>query len=440
MGSPLPARGDGQPAATHVRYLVLAGLCTATLIAYVHRNSIAVAEKTMRRDLGLSEEQMGLAMSAFFVTYAAAQIPGGWLGHVWGTRRTLPFCSVVGAAAMTVVALAGGLPSLLAGRLALGTAQAGMLPCSTGSVRTWFPATRRALASGALGSSLSIGGALGAALTGWLIEPIGWRWLFFLFALPAVAWAVWFTLWFRDRPQDHRMVNAAERELIGPAASTPMAETPHEPTPWLRLFTSPAMACICGQQFFRAAAYTFYASWFATFLQDSRGATLEEAGTLTSLALCGVVVGSLAGGVLSDWVLNTTGSRRLGRQGVAVASLLASTALILSARPATGAWFTGALFAAVACCSAFAGPCAYAISIDMGGRHVAPVFSTMNMSGNIGAMLFPLVVPRLIGPGRNWDLVLIFVAGIHVAAAVLWLCLNPHGTIFDRPGTAAPRD
>ena len=42
------------------------------------------------------------------------------------------------------------------------------------------------------------------------------------------------------------------------------------------------------------------------------------------------------------------------------------------------------------------------ITIDMGGRHVAPVFSTMNMAGNLGAMLFPLAVPWFVR-GAGWD-------------------------------------
>jgi ACS family glucarate transporter-like MFS transporter/ACS family D-galactonate transporter-like MFS transporter len=68
----------------------------------------------------------------------------------------------------------------------------------------------------------------------------------------------------------------------------------------------------------------------------------------------------------------------------------------------------------------------------MGGKHVAPVFSTMNMSGNLGAMVFPVVVPWLVGPGRDWDLVLVVFAGIHLAAAACWALLNPNGTVFDQ--------
>ena len=52
---------------------------------------ISVAEKTIRGDLGLSEEQMGLILGpAFFWTYALAQIPSSRLGERLGARRSLP--------------------------------------------------------------------------------------------------------------------------------------------------------------------------------------------------------------------------------------------------------------------------------------------------------------------------------------------------------------
>lgn len=426
------------PSPTGVRYLVLAGLCLAGMIAYVHRNSIGVAEQDIRADLGLSEKQMGLVMSAFFATYAIAQLPTAWLAHLWGTRRGLPLCSLIGSAAMTAVALAGSLPALLAARLELGIAQAGMLPCATISVSKWFPATKRALASGLLGSSLSIGGALGATLTGLLLPSIGWRWLFLGYAVPGILWAVWFYLWFRERPQNHPAVNQAELDLILPtsrAAGQDRLEL-RAALPWREIFTSPAMGWICGQQFFRAAGYTFYASWFATFLRAGRGVSLQEAGILTSLPLCGIVCGGPLGGMLSDWLLSRTGSRRLGRQGVAIASLVLSALLILVARPITEAWLAVLLITAGSFFSAFSGAIAYAISIDMGGQHVAPVFSTMNMSGNVGAMLFPVVVPWLLRDSQDWDLVLFFFAGIHLAAALCWACLNPTGIIGGRRPTA----
>ena len=98
-----------------------------------------------------------------------------------------------------------------------------------------------------------------------------------------------------------------------------------EPTPWLGILSSPAMWWICAQQFFRAAGYIFFASWFPTYLQKVHGVTPSESGVLASLPLLAVVGGSLVGGAVSDRVLARTGSRAWARKGLA-AEPLTSTA------------------------------------------------------------------------------------------------------------------
>jgi MFS family permease len=420
-----------------VRYLVLVWLCLAAVIAYIDRNWISVAQTTISSDLGLSPDEMGWVMSAFFFTYAAAQIPTGWLAQTWGTRRALPVFSSVWSATTGLAALAGGLPVLLWTRLGMGTAQAGIFPAAVNSISKWFPATRWALVNGLLGSCMSVGAAVAAMLTGFLLPRMAWQWLALLYSVPGVAWAVWFFLWFRDLPQQHRAVNAAERDLIRGSSATDgehgstnhSAAEQRDPTPWRELLTSRALACVCAQQFFRAAGYMFFTSWFTTFLEKTRGVGLEEAGVLTSLPLWGVVAGSVVGGLVSDWVLARTGSRRLSRQGVAALSLSAAATLILFAYPIYHAWLFAGLITASSFCAAFAGPCAYTISIDLGGRHIATVFSTMNMFGNLGAMVFPVVVPPLVS-GGNWDRVLFLFAGIYVAAALSWVLFNPNTASF----------
>lgn len=421
--------------ATWVRYRVLAALCSAAIVAYIHRNSLGVAEKTIRQDLGLTETQMGYVLSAFFLTYAVCQIPTGILSHGWGTRRSLGLYAFLWSACTAGIGLAGGYGGLLAARLGMGAAQAGIFPASTSSIARWLPATRRALASGWLAGCMSIGGALGALLTGLLLEPLGWRWLFVVFGLPGLAWSVWFFAWFRDDPGQHPAVNAAERELLQdalPLEARKPAAAGRQATPWAQLLTSPAMGWICAQQFFRAAGYMFFASWFATYLQESRGISVREAGVLTSLPLWGVVLGSLVGGALSDWLLERTGSRRLSRQGLAVASLLVCAVLTVLASWIEGAWPAVLLISAGSFCASVAGPCAYVITIDMGGHHVAPVFSTMNMAGNLGAMALPIVVPQVVQYAGSWDTVLFFFGGLYVAAAACWLLLDLRGTVFDQ--------
>ena len=66
---------------TTVRYRVLAWLTLAAAFSYVCRNAVGVAESTIREDLGLTLEQSGWFMGAFFWTDAVFQVPSGWFSQ-----------------------------------------------------------------------------------------------------------------------------------------------------------------------------------------------------------------------------------------------------------------------------------------------------------------------------------------------------------------------
>jgi nitrate/nitrite transporter NarK len=192
------------------------------------------------------------------------------------------------------------------------------------------------------------------------------------------------------------------------------------------------MWCIGGQQFFRAAGYMFFTSWFATYLQESRGVTIGTSGVLTMLPLLSVVAGSLAGGAISDAVLRRSGSLRLARQALAGGSLVLCAALTLSAYFFADALAAVLIISAGSFFAAVAGPCGYTITIDMGGEHVPTVNSVMNMCGNLGAMLFPLAVPWLLRETGSWNVVLLCFGALYIAGAICWWCLRAQGNVFDQ--------
>lgn len=447
---------ESPPRPTRARVTLAVWLASAASIAYLCRNCIGVAEKTIREDLGLSEQQMGHVMALFFWSYALAQIPGGRLGEKFGSRKVLPALSSLGSIAMILWSTAGSILALMAGRIAIGLAQAGLFPCSTNTIARWFPGTERAFASGTLGAAMNLGAILAAPLTGWLLDLISWRTVFVLYAMPGFLWALGFHRWFRDAPADHASVNDAELTLI--VGSTDHGQTPsaHAPVddeaiPWKDLLTSPKLLMICGQQFFRAAAAVWFASWFATYLQETRGVTRAASGVLTAIPLAASMIAPLCAGGLSDYVLRRTGNRGLARKGVAAVALLACSVLVFSAWFIEDATLASLVIGAGAFFAACAGPCAYSITMDMGGRHVATVFSTMNMIGNFGAAIFAQIVPTyrqwvlshdslmaLCG-GNSWNAVLLLFGTTYVLAAACWLMLDTTGNVITRD-TSEPGD
>ncbi len=154
---------------------------------------------------------------------------------------------------------------------------------------------------------------------------------------------------------------------------------------------------------------------------ETRDVSTEEAGWLGSLPLCAQVLGCAAGGVTSDFVLARTRNRR----SVPIISLTVCTTLVVLSSGIADARLAVLVITAGAFCASVAGPVAYATSIDLGGRHVAAVFSVMNMAGNVGAILLPMVIPRVVEATGSWDLALYLFASLHVVAAVCWFFINP---------------
>jgi len=421
---------------TYVRHLVLAALCLVTTINYIQRNSLGGAETTVRADLHVERNDTGLAGGAFFLTYALCQVPSGWLAQRWGGRRALSIYAAGWSLTMALTAAATSLPVLAGARGLMGAFQAGIFPCSTMILASWYPVTRRGFTSAMLNSFMLIGGVIASWVTAQLIGPLGWRWLFLLYTVPGLAWAAWFAVWFRNRPQEHPSVNAAELAIITSGGETQKKSTFTAKVPWLAIFLSSTLWLICIQQFCRAGALRFFDFWLPTYLQEARGQTVESANYWTSVSLLAGVLGGMIGGVLSDFVLMRTGSRRAARQGVTISSIVVALVFYGLAYQAADVWSAMLLACLGVLIMTFSSPCAYALTMDMGGRNLGVIFAFMNTAGNLGSWAFITFLPRFV-EGKNWDKGLFVFAAMLIIAIACWLVLNPNGIIGER-AEAAP--
>lgn len=399
---------------TRIRYLVLTVLCVAAALAYIHRSCISVPAASMQADLGLSDPQMGWIMSAFFLGYTLFQVPGGWLGDHFGTRAALTLFTLVWSLATGMMGLTRRFELLYALWFLNGVAQAGIFPCSINSFTRWFPEAERALPSGLLGAFMSVGAATASLVAAALLQFVDWPECFLILAAPGILFAAGFYLWFRDSPRQHAWVNSSEIGYIESGNAARPRGNGGESF-WRELLARPSIYLICGQQFFRAASYIFYVTWFPSYLQGERGVSVVGSGLLASLPLVGVVAGSTCGGVLIDRIWRRTGSRRLSRRGVGLAAVLAAGGFLLLAQTMSDLEPAVACIVASGFFAGMSGPAGYTTTIDLAGNRVATVFSIMNLCGNAGAFLLPLVVAKL-----RWDVVLVFLAGLYGCAAILW--------------------
>src|SRR5262249_10608465 len=91
--------------------VVLVLLCLMYGITYVDRVNVSTAAAVFRKDLNLSNTQVGLVFSAFAYPYLVFQIIGGWVGDRFGARRALTIAGVIWASATLLMGAVGSLGS-----------------------------------------------------------------------------------------------------------------------------------------------------------------------------------------------------------------------------------------------------------------------------------------------------------------------------------------
>jgi MFS family permease len=376
--------------------------------------------------------------------YLLLQLPGGWLGDRFGRRVMMPLYGLAWSLCTLGTAVASTLGGLWWSRLFFGMAQGGLIPCLTRACLDWFPEDRRGTASAAITAGMSVGGVAASGVSAILLPELGWRITLAVFALTGVAWAAWFWILFRDRPEQHPGVNQAELALIRGARAKPdpvedegmsdlVAEGPipdkRPRTGWrdrARVFVGFAFLMINAQAFSRAFCYAFFNSWFPPFLERAHGLSVAGASALTMLPLAGYAMGATIGGPLIDGVLRRTGSQWQSR------SLVGAVALVLSglgSMAAIGAGYpTPAVLALTvgAVASGFSAPATWAATMDIGGESSASVMAVINMTGNLGAFLCPVAVGAILEnfPER-WGLVLLMLGLVSIAGGISWLWVNP---------------
>src|SRR4051794_29268150 len=210
-GTPVPPVATTAPP-TRVRYGVLGFGCALSMITYLDRASFGVAAESIKNSLGLRGiSDLTLALSAFNLAYAMFEVPTGWLGDVYGPRKTLirivlwwsAFTMLTGLTGVTFGgAVIVGFWTLVLIRFLFGIGEAGAYPNITRALHNWIPQTERGRAQGLVWTSGRLTGGLTPLLWGFLLYRLGlsWNTTFFVFGTTGLVWCVAFAMWFRNQP------------------------------------------------------------------------------------------------------------------------------------------------------------------------------------------------------------------------------------------------
>lgn len=187
-----PSTPAATPAPLSARLLAAVFLPFAAgyFCSFLFRNVNSVVFPELTQQFGLSPGTLGLLTSAYFITFAGAQLPLGMLMDRYGPRRVNASMLLVAAAGALVFATASGLPGLIVGRMLIGMGVAVCLMSSMTAFVIWFPRERTATLFGWMLLVGSCGALAATKPIEILLRVIEWRSVFVLFAAMAVLASV----------------------------------------------------------------------------------------------------------------------------------------------------------------------------------------------------------------------------------------------------------
>lgn len=162
----------------------------AYFLSYVYRSVNAVISPDLIAGFSLSAADLGLLTSAYFLAFAAFQIPVGILLDRFGPRRVNAMLFVVAAAGALIFSLSQNFATLLAGRALIGLGVSAGLMSSIKVFTIWFPLERLPAITGRI---LFVGGLGAMAATvpvEFLLGIIDWRGVFRIASLLTLAAAL----------------------------------------------------------------------------------------------------------------------------------------------------------------------------------------------------------------------------------------------------------
>jgi sugar phosphate permease len=263
-------------------------LYLAYMISYVDRAAISLALAQIGKDFNLQASDLGIVISAFFLGYAAMQIPGGWLADRFGSKFVVVIAIAAWSVFTVMTSFAWSLASLIVIRLIFGLTEGAFPSASVKAVTEMFDKPSRPKLSALLVSSNYAGSMLAPLIMAPLLIAFGWRHAFEVIGFAGVAFALVYLV-----------IVPHIRSFAGNEPTTP--QTAVKQASKRELLKNPFLWQLLTVWFGLSCVNKGLDSWMPTYLLQQRGLDLKAVGMLTPIPFLLATIATAIGG----WVMTT---------------------------------------------------------------------------------------------------------------------------------------
>jgi ACS family tartrate transporter-like MFS transporter len=409
-------------------------------VAYIDRTNVGFAALSMNHDLGLSAAVYGWGAGIFFLGYFLFEVPSNLMLHrlgarVWICRIMLSWGLVSG-----LTAFAAGPRSFVALRFLLGAAEAGFFPGIILYFTYWYPASYRARVISLFYIAAPLANAASAAVSATILKLdgvlgiAGWKWIFIVEAIPAIALAFVVLGCMTDKPAAAGWLDGEERDWLEAKLAAERAAIAKKGQLGLWRALADPRTLVLALIYFTLTISSYGIVFFLPQIVKHFGFDNLKTGLLTALPYVLGTIGMVLLGYSSD--------RRKERRGhLIVAALAASGGLLgvgLFSNPywamagmalaTVGLWGSRPVFWPL--------PSAFLL-----GSSAAGAIGFINGVGNLGGFAGPYVVGLIKDATGSFTWALYFLAGSSFLAAVITYVfvrfdnVEPEGSVEDSKTT-----
>jgi MFS transporter, ACS family, glucarate transporter len=403
---------------------MVAGTFLLSMIVLFERIFISVAKEPVQNALFLSDKQMGWVLSIFALGYALFQTPSGILADRFGPRRVLTFVVSVWSLFTALTGIAWNFISLLVIRFVFGLGEAGAFPSIARAIYSWIPVRERGIVNGINFSGGRIGAAVALPLIAWLIDLAGWRLSFVFLGMVGFIWALFWFLWFRDNPEDHKDVSEKEKAIILEFRQKQEEKTDIPKISLHGMLKSQNIWLLMLQYFSSNFTFFFCLTWLFPHLKAQFHLDNLEAGFYSSVPLICGALGNWTSGILVDFLYRKKLFSLSRKLPAIIGFALASVGLV------AGVYMDNVTYAVIFLSIAVFGADmtlspSWSVCVDIGKENSGAVSGTMNMAGNLGSFLTALAFPYLKDMTGSVTPFFFVGAGLNLLALFMWLQIKP---------------
>ncbi|HEX5150246.1 MAG TPA: MFS transporter [Parafilimonas sp.] len=273
-------------------------------LAYLDRANYGFAAAgEMAKDLGITTARSSLLASLFFLGYFFFQIPGAHYAANKSAKKLIFWSLIAWGSLAAATGIVSNITVLIIIRFMLGVVESAVMPAMIILLSRWFTKEERSRANTflILGNPVTV--LWMSILSGYLINSVGWRWMFIWEGLPAVIWAFFWWRLVNDRPAEAEWLTAEEKYAVDSALQKEQQGIKPVKN-YAAAFKSKVVILLCLQYAFWSIGVYGFVIWLPSIIKSAPQINIVETGWLSAIPYLFAVIGMITTSYFSDKTLN----------------------------------------------------------------------------------------------------------------------------------------